>query len=183
MCCAIDTTLGAVSGTTLHSRVGSCDPRGVFTKRLLHDDSHNALGITSLRCLIEESASSRLTGVKQRRNIKTPALRRSPRFERLLMRVPSLLVASTLSLFACVLRAQSTNASLTGRVTDLSRATVAEAKVAAMNTGTTFHYEAATSSSGVPFAFSQRHPCSKVSMSVRYRLEAVEESYDRRGCL
>jgi len=45
----------------------------------------------------------------------------------------------TLPLFACVLRAQSTNASLTGRVTDLSRATVAEAKVAAMNTGTNFH--------------------------------------------
>ena len=49
-------------------------------------------------------------------------------------------------------------ASLTGRVTDLSKATVAEAKVAAMNAGTTFHYEAATNSSGVPFAFSQRHP-------------------------
>ena len=44
----------------------------------------------------------------------------------------------TLPLFACVLRAQSTNASLTGRVTDLSKATVAEAKVAAMNTGTNF---------------------------------------------
>ena len=77
------------------------------------------------------------------------------------MRVPSLLVAPTPSLFTCVLRAQSTNASLTGRVTDLSKATVAEAKVAAMNTRTTFHYEAATSSSGVPFAFRQRHPCSK----------------------
>ena len=61
-----------------------------------------------------------------------PALRRSPRFERLLMRVPSLGVAPTLPLFTCVLRAQSTNASLTGRVTDLSKATVAEAKVAAM---------------------------------------------------
>ena len=74
------------------------------------------------------------------------------------MRVPSLLVATTLPLYTCVLRAQSTNASLTGRATDLSRATVAEAKVAAMNTGTNFHYEAATSSSGVPFAFSQRYP-------------------------
>jgi len=183
MCGAIDTTLGAISSGIVHSRVGACDPRGLFAKRVLHDDSHHALAITSLRCLIQESASSRLTGAKQRRNINSPALRRSPRFERLLMRVPSLLVASTLSLFSCVLRAQSTNASLTGRVTDLSRATVAEAKVAAMNTGTTFHYEATTSSSGVPFAFSQRHPCSKVSMSVRYRLEAVEELYERRGCL
>ena len=99
------------------------------------------------------------------------------------MRVPSLLVAPTPSLFTCVLRAQSTNASLTGRVTDLSKATVAEAKVAAMNTRTTFHYEAATSSSGVPFAFGLGYSCSKVSMSVRYRLEAVEESYERRGCL
>jgi hypothetical protein len=99
------------------------------------------------------------------------------------MRVPSLLVTPTPSLFACVLRAQSTNASLRGRVTDLSKATVAEAKVAVMNTGTTFHYEAATGSSGVPFAFRQRHPCSKVSMRVRYRLEAVEESYEARGCL
>ena len=100
------------------------------------------------------------------------------------MRVPARLVAPTLLLLTCVLRAQSTNASLTGRVTDnLSKATVAEAKVAAMNTGTIFHYEAATSSSGVPFAFSQRYPCSKVSMRVRYKLEAVEESYEWRGCL
>jgi hypothetical protein len=98
------------------------------------------------------------------------------------MQLPALLVALTLPLFACVLRAQSTNASLRGRVTDLSKATVAEAKVAAMNTGTNFHYEAATSSSGVPFAFSHRYPFSKVSMSVRYKLEAVEESYERRGC-
>jgi hypothetical protein len=41
------------------------------------------------------------------------------------MRVPAHLVAPTLPLFTCVLRAQSTNASLTGRVTDLSKATVA----------------------------------------------------------
>ncbi len=63
------------------------------------------------------------------------------------MRVPSLGVAPTLPLFTCVLHAQSTNASLTGRVTDLSKVTVAEAKVAAMNTGTNFHYEA-----GNPYA-------------------------------
>jgi hypothetical protein len=78
------------------------------------------------------------------------------------MRVPSLGVAPTLPLVTCVLRAQSTNASLTGRVTDLSKATVAEAKVATMNTGTNFHYEATTSSSGAPFAFSETYPCSKV---------------------
>jgi hypothetical protein len=74
------------------------------------------------------------------------------------MRVPSLGVTTTLPLFTCVLRAQSTNASLRGRVTDLSKASVAEANVAAMNTGTNFHYEAATSSSGVPFAFSRGYP-------------------------
>jgi hypothetical protein len=78
-------------------------------------------------------------------------------------------MAPTPPLFTCVLRAQSTNASLTGRVTDLSQATVAESKVAAMNTGTNFHYEAAPSPAGVPFAFRQRHPCSKVSMSVSDR--------------
>jgi hypothetical protein len=82
------------------------------------------------------------------------------------MRVPSLLVARSLRLFTCVLRAQPTNAPPTGRVTDLSKATLAESEVTAMNTGTNFHYEAATTSSGVPFAFSQRYRCSKVSMSV-----------------
>jgi hypothetical protein len=76
------------------------------------------------------------------------------------MRVPppSRLVAPTVPLFTCVLGPQSTNASLTERVTDLSKATVAEAKVTAMKTCTNFHYEAVTISSGVPFAFSQRYP-------------------------
>jgi hypothetical protein len=46
------------------------------------------------------------------------------------MRVPSLGVGPTLPLFTCVLREQSTNASLRGRVTELSKVTVAEAKVA-----------------------------------------------------
>ena len=91
------------------------------------------------------------------------------------MRVPSLGVAP-LPLFTCVLRAQSTNASLTGRLTYLSKATVAEAKIEVMNTSTNFYYEAATSSSGVPFAFSQRYPCSKVSMSVSDRTSDEEES-------
>lgn len=45
-----------------------------------------------------------------------------------------------------------------------------------MNTGTNFHYEAATISSGVPFAFSQRYACSKVSMSVSDRASDEEES-------
>jgi hypothetical protein len=66
-------------------------------------------------------------------------------------------------------------------VTDLSKATVAEAKVAAMNTGTTFHYETATSSSGVPFAFSQRLPCSKVGSKLWRNLMRGEVVSDRTG--
>ncbi len=61
------------------------------------------------------------------------------------MRVPALLVAPCLPSFTYVLRGQSTNASLAGRVTDLSKATVAEAKVVAMNTGKNFHYVQADS--------------------------------------
>jgi len=45
---AIDTTLGAISIGTVHSRVGACDPRGLFAKRVLHDDSHHTLAIASL---------------------------------------------------------------------------------------------------------------------------------------
>ncbi len=40
MCGAIDTRLGAISSGAVHSRVGACDPRGLFAKRVLHDDSH-----------------------------------------------------------------------------------------------------------------------------------------------
>ena len=56
MCGAIDATLGAISSGTVHSRVGACDPRGLFAKRVLHDDSHYAHGITSLRSLINLSS-------------------------------------------------------------------------------------------------------------------------------
>jgi len=55
MCGAIDTRLGAIFSGTLQSRVGACDPRGLFAKRVLHDDSHHALAITSLRFLIQEN--------------------------------------------------------------------------------------------------------------------------------
>jgi len=43
-----------------------------------------------------------------------------------------------------VLRAQSTNASITGRVTDPSKAVIANAKVAAINAGRNVRYEGAT---------------------------------------
>ncbi len=54
-------------------------------------------------------------------------------------------------LFVCcagVLRAQSTNASLSGRVTDPTGGVIVGAQVAAINTGTNFRYEAATNGAG-----------------------------------
>jgi Carboxypeptidase regulatory-like domain/TonB dependent receptor len=47
-----------------------------------------------------------------------------------------------------ILRAQSTNASLTGRVTDPSKAFIVGAKVAAVSSGTSFRYETVTNGSG-----------------------------------
>jgi hypothetical protein len=47
-----------------------------------------------------------------------------------------------------ILRAQSTNASITGRVTDPSKALIAGAKVAAVSSDTSFRNEAVTSGSG-----------------------------------
>ena len=47
-----------------------------------------------------------------------------------------------------VVRAQSTNASLSGRVTDPTGGIIVGAKVAAINTGTNFRYEAATNGAG-----------------------------------
>ena len=47
-----------------------------------------------------------------------------------------------------VLRAQSTNASITGRVTDPSKAVIVDAKVAAISASTNVRYEGATNGSG-----------------------------------
>src|SRR5246500_4285028 len=63
------------------------------------------------------------------------------------MRVPALLLLF-LSSFFPVLLAQSTNASITGRVTDPSKALIVGAKVAAVSSGTSFRYEAVTNGSG-----------------------------------
>jgi hypothetical protein len=63
------------------------------------------------------------------------------------MRVPALLLLF-LSSFFPVLRAQSTNASIAGRVTDPSRAVIVGAKVAAISAGTNFRYETAANGSG-----------------------------------
>src|SRR5882724_4190798 len=50
--------------------------------------------------------------------------------------------------YAISLQAQSTNASLTGRVTDPTRAVIAEAKVIVINTGTGIRYEGITNQTG-----------------------------------
>jgi len=50
--------------------------------------------------------------------------------------------------FAAVLRAQSTNASLTGRITDSTKAAIADAKIAAISTETNIRYEANSNGSG-----------------------------------
>ncbi len=63
-------------------------------------------------------------------------------------KVPALLLVLLLSLYPCALRAQTTNASITGRVTDPSKAMIGEVKVAAVNLGTNFRYETATNGAG-----------------------------------
>ena len=62
-------------------------------------------------------------------------------------RAPALVVFFFLS-YSAVLRGQSTNASITGRVTDPSKALIADAKVAAINEGTNFRFDATTNNSG-----------------------------------
>jgi len=63
-------------------------------------------------------------------------------------KVPALLLVLLLSLYPCALRAQTTNASITGRVKDPSKATIPDAKVAAVNSGTNFRYETASNGAG-----------------------------------
>jgi hypothetical protein len=53
-----------------------------------------------------------------------------------------------LDAFTSVLFGQSTNASLTGRITDPSKALVVDAKIAAINASTNIRYETITNGSG-----------------------------------
>jgi hypothetical protein len=64
------------------------------------------------------------------------------------MRRAPALVALFLISYSSVLRAQSTNASTTGRVTDPSKALIADAKITAINTATNFRRETTTNASG-----------------------------------
>jgi len=50
--------------------------------------------------------------------------------------------------FTAILRAQSTSASLTGRVTDPSHGVITDAQIAAVSAGTNIRYEAVTNGSG-----------------------------------
>jgi hypothetical protein len=63
-------------------------------------------------------------------------------------KVPAFVVVLILSVHPGVVPAQSTNGSISGRVTDPSHAVVANANVAAVNAGTNFRYEAATNGAG-----------------------------------
>ena len=62
--------------------------------------------------------------------------------------VPAVLLILLFSLSPRALWAQTTNASLTGRVTDPSEAAIADANVAAVNSGTNFRYETVTNATG-----------------------------------
>jgi len=64
------------------------------------------------------------------------------------MRVPALAACLLLVFSSSGLRAQSTNASLTGRIADPSKAVIADAKVAAISAATNFRYEATTTTAG-----------------------------------
>src|SRR6266849_4530605 len=64
------------------------------------------------------------------------------------MRVPALAACLLLVFSSSGLRAQSTNASITGRVTDPSKALIADAHISAINTATNFRYETTTNSPG-----------------------------------
>jgi len=63
-------------------------------------------------------------------------------------KVSALVVVLLLCLYPCASRAQTTNATVTGRVTDPSKTTIADAKVAAVNSSTNFRFETATNGAG-----------------------------------
>jgi Carboxypeptidase regulatory-like domain/TonB dependent receptor len=64
-----------------------------------------------------------------------------------LRRAPALVVLFLVA-YSPALRPQSTNASLTGHITDPSKASIAGAKITAINTATNFRYETTTTDSG-----------------------------------
>ena len=86
------------------------------------------------------------------------------------MRKVLLLAVLLLVSVTSVLRAQSTNASLTGRITDPSQALIVDAKVTAINVGINFVYETKTNSAAniiwrifrpIPTASKSKNPASR----------------------
>lgn len=65
-----------------------------------------------------------------------------------MLKVPAYLLLSFLLSYACAARAQTANGSIKGRVMGPSKATIAEAQVGAINTGTNIAYQTATNSPG-----------------------------------
>lgn len=63
-------------------------------------------------------------------------------------KVVALVVLLSVSLYPCAMRAQTTSGSITGRVTDPSKAAIPNANVAAVNAGTNFRYESASNGAG-----------------------------------
>src|SRR6185503_13861510 len=59
-----------------------------------------------------------------------------------------LMLAFLLVSFTAVVRAQSTNASLTGRITDPTKALIGDARVVAISNSTNVRYETTTNGSG-----------------------------------
>ena len=65
------------------------------------------------------------------------------------MRRLVVLVALLAASFPAIVRAQSTNASLTGRITDPRKAIITDAIVTVINTGTGVHYQGTTNETGL----------------------------------
>ena len=87
------------------------------------------------------------------------------------MRVPALAACVLLIFSSAGLRAQSTNASLTGRITDPSKGAIGDAKIAAISTATNVRYETTSNSSG-DYYLTNLPPGS-------YRLEIEESGFKK----
>jgi Carboxypeptidase regulatory-like domain len=78
----------------------------------------------------------------------SPAIPLSASLVPVFLRIVSILSIAVGLFSACNLHGQSSNASLTGRITDSSKAVVPNTKVIVINTGTRIHYETVTNDTG-----------------------------------
>ena len=93
----------------------------------------------------------------------------------IMYKVAGLPLVLLLPLYPCALRAQTTNASITGRVTDSSKATIADAEVSAVNLGTNFRYETAT----MARANTRCRICRLVRTASKWKSRGSRSSFDR----